>query len=272
MGGVEFEVTNTTKNLLLNLISQNIKKRMRTLILIITCILSLTTIFGQTDNAKLKISHLTGDFYIYTTYNTYEGEKLSANGMYLVTSNGIVLFDTPWDTTQFQPLLDSFKLKHNKSVEMCIATHWHSDRTEGLEYYKQKGIKTYTTTQTDVLSKKNNMKRSEFLITKDTILSVGQNSFEIYYPGQGHTEDNIIIWFDKEKILYGGCLIKGADTENLGYLGDANVLEYETSLKRVQKKYPNPKFIIISHSDWNNINSLRHSIKLAKKLKKKSYR
>ena len=245
---------------------------MRLIILTITFIFSLTNIFGQTNEAKLKISHLTGDFYIYTTYNTYEGSQIPANGMYLLTNNGVVLFDTPWDTTQFQPLLDSIKLRHNKNVTMCIATHWHSDRTEGLEYYKNKRIKTYTTSLTDELSKKNNKKRAEYLIEKDTIFNVGQYTFETYYPGQGHTADNIVIWFDNEKILYGGCLIKGADAENLGYLGDANETEYYATLKNVEKKFIIPKYIIISHSEWDNINSLKHSIKLAKKLRRKNYR
>ncbi len=243
---------------------------MRTIILAITFFFALTKCFGQMEEPKLKISQLTGDFYIYTTYNTYEGSQIPANGMYLLANDGVVLFDTPWDTTQFQPLLDSIKLKHNKNVIMCIATHWHSDRTEGLEYYKQKGIKTYTTKLTDEWSKKNGKKRAEYLIEKDTLFKLGQYSFETYYPGQGHTEDNIVIWFDREKILYGGCLIKGAEATNLGYLGDGNILNYETTLTNVQKKYPVPRFIIVSHHDWNNINSLRNSIRLAKKLKEKN--
>ena len=243
---------------------------MRIIILTITYILSLTNIFGQSTQPKLNISHLTGDFYIYTTYNTYEGSRLPANGMYLLSDNGVVLFDTPWDTTQFQPLLDSIKLRHDKKVTMCIATHWHSDRTEGLEYYKNAGIKTFTTSLTDELSKKNSKKRARYLIENDTIFNVGQYSFQTYYPGQGHTADNIVIWFGKEKILYGGCLIKGADAENLGYLGDANVTAYYSTLKKVQQKCPNPKHIIISHSEWDNINSLKHSIKLAKKLRRKN--
>jgi metallo-beta-lactamase class B len=243
---------------------------MKKIILIIAFFCSLTNIFGQTNEPKLKISRLTSDFYIYTTYNTYEGSKIPANGMYLVTKNGVALFDTPWDTTQFQPLLDSIKLKHNLDVIFCIATHWHSDRTDGLEYYKQKKIKTYTTKLTDSLSKENNQKRAEYLIEKDTIFNIGEYSFETYYPGQGHTQDNIVLWFNKEKILYGGCLIKGAEAENLGYLGDGNVFEYETTLKNVQKKYPEPKYIIVSHHDWNNTNSLKYSIKMAKKLKRKN--
>ena len=244
--------------------------KMRAILLIITFIFSLADIFAQAGEGKLTISYLTGDFYIYTTYSTYEGSQVPANGMYLVTNNGVVLFDTPWDTTQFQPLLDSIQLKHNKKVVICIATHWHSDRTAGLDYYRQQGIKTYTTVLTDEWSKKNNKKRAEFLIAKDTVFNMGPYSFETYYPGEGHTVDNIIIWFSKEKILYGGCLIKGADAESLGYLGDANVIAYATTLKRVQEKCAGPKFIIVSHSDWNNINSLKHSLKMAKKLARKT--
>ena len=234
------------------------------------CILYAQQSYAQPSTAKLTITHLTGNFYIYTTYNTYQDTKLPANGMYLLTNNGAVLFDTPWDTTQFQPLLDSILYKHNKKVNICIATHWHSDRTEGLTYYKQQGIKTYTTVFTDSLCKKNNKKRAEYLMLNDTTFNIDDNSFETFYPGQGHTADNIIIWFSKEKILYGGCLIKGAAANDLGYLGDANLTEYANTLKRVDKKCVQPSYIIISHSNWNSLRSLKHSIWLAKKLKKKS--
>ncbi|HMO61032.1 MAG TPA: BlaB/IND/MUS family subclass B1 metallo-beta-lactamase [Ferruginibacter sp.] len=243
---------------------------MRPVVLTIVFTFFLANIFGQAEAGKLKITPLTGDFYIYTTYSTYEGNSIPANGMYLVTPAGVVLFDTPWDTTQFQPLLDSILTKHGKAVVLCMATHWHSDRTAGLEYYAQKGIATYTTILTDELSKKNNKKRAEYLIQQDTVFNIGGHFFETYYPGPGHTADNIVLWFSKEKILYGGCLIKGADAENLGYLGDANVHEYAATLTRVQKKYPAPNFIIISHSDWNSLHSLKHSIHLARQLKKKS--
>ncbi len=242
---------------------------MRVLLAGILFIFSITA-NGQTNNERLQLSHLTGDFYIYTTYNIYEGNKIPANGMYLVTDEGVVLFDTPWDSTQFQPLLDSIASRHHKKVIACIATHWHSDRTEGLAYYKQQGIKTYTTVLTDELCKKNDKKRAEFLMANDSLFTIGQYTFETFYPGEGHTADNIVIWFAKEKILYGGCLIKGADAKNLGYLGDANTATYYTTLKKVQEKFPHPAYIIIAHSDWSNNHSLEHSIRLAKKLRRKS--
>lgn len=233
---------------------------------ILTILCSALHLFAQPNNPKLTITHLTGDYYIYTTHNTYEGYKIPAHGLYLVTDSGVVLIDTPWDTTQFQPLLDSIRFKHGKEVVMCIATHWHSDRTDGLEYYKQKGIKTYTTKLTDELCKKNDKRRAEVVIENDTTFHIGQYTFETYYPGWGHTEDNIVVWFHNERILYGGCLIKGAESRDLGNLEDANVDEYVSTLKRVQRKYPHAKYILVSHHDWRSRKSLGHSLKLARKL------
>lgn len=227
-----------------------------------------THLFSQPTKPALKITHLTGDFYIYTTYNLYNGYQVPANGMYVLTEEGAVMFDTPWDTTQFQPLLDSIQQKHHQKVVMAFATHWHSDKTNGLEYYRQMGIKTYTTVLTDELSRINGKKRAEFLMAQDTVFSVGGYSFETYYPGEGHTTDNIVIWFPKEKILFGGCLIKGAKDKTLGNLSDANTEAYETTLRNVQKKYRKPRFIIIAHSDWRDTRSLKHSIEMAKALKK----
>ncbi len=247
-----------------------LQNSMKPIITVLFSFFLLANTSGQKADTNLKISHLTGDFYIYTTYNLYKGSRIGANGMYLVTSKGVVMFDSPWDSTQFQPLLDSIKLKHNKTVVLCIATHFHADRTGGLEYYRQKGIATYTTMQTDALSQKNQMKRAEFLIAKDTTFSVGQYSFQIYYPGPGHAPDNIIAWFEKEKVLYGGCLIKSWENKDLGFLGDANTKEYANTIKKVQQKCRNPKFVIPGHDDWNKISSLEHTLEMADELRKKN--
>jgi metallo-beta-lactamase class B len=219
--------------------------------------------FAQNHNTNLKISHLTGDFYIYTTYNFYKETRIPANGMYLITSKGAVLFDSPWDTTQFQPLLDSIKTRHNKNVVMCIATHFHEDRTGGLDYYKKHGVKTYTTIRTDELSSQREMKRAAFLIDKDTLFTIGQYSFQTFFPGHGHAPDNIVIWFEKEKILYGGCLIKSIDDNSLGNLSDASKSDYATTIKNVLEKCKNPKHIITGHNDWTSTLSLEHTLKMA---------
>ena len=218
----------------------------------------------------LVISHLTGDFYIFTTYGLYKGSPVPANGMYMVSSKGVVLFDTPWDSTQFQPLLDSIKIKHNREVVLCISTHFHEDRTAGLEYYRQRGVKTYTTELTDKMSKLRNEKRAEFLIYKDTVFTMGQHVFRTYYGGPGHSPDNIVIWFDKEKILYGGCLVKSTEAEDLGNLSDANPKAWAATIKNIQHKFGSPNYIIPGHLDWHSKESLTHTLDLIQQYEEKN--
>ncbi|MGC4020707.1 MAG: BlaB/IND/MUS family subclass B1 metallo-beta-lactamase [Cyclobacteriaceae bacterium] len=227
-------------------------------------------LLAQNSESKLTITHLTGDFYLYTTYNLYKGTRIPANGLYLVTNNGVVLVDSPWDTTQFQPLLDRIKMKHNKNIVMCIATHFHDDRTGGLEYYKKLGIKTYTTKKTDGLSKKRGMKRAEFLIEKDTTFTIGQYSFQTYFPGHGHAPDNIVVWFERKRVLYGGCLIKTVDDVDLGNLGDASQGDYAITVSNVQRKFEKPKFVIPGHGFSMSTKSIQHTFDMARQLKQKN--
>lgn len=222
-------------------------------------------ISAQTNSAALSITHLIDNFYIYVTYQPIDGSPYPANSMYLVTDKGVVLFDTPWDSTQFQPLLDSIENRHHKKVILCIATHYHADRTAGLEFYKQQNIKTYTSKLTYDLCAANNEKQSEFYFTKDSIFTVGNYTFQTYFPGAGHTKDNIVIWFPKNNILYGGCFIKSTEAKTLGYIGDANISEWSKSIKKIKKLLPNVQYVIPGHLDWTDKNSLSHTQKLVLK-------
>ena len=223
------------------------------------------SIYGQTVKNELKISPITTNFYVYTTYKMFGAKKQDANGMYVVTPEGVILLDSPWDDFPYQLLLDSIEEKHHKKVMLAVATHSHEDRTSGLDFYKQHGIKTYTTRQTDEISIDNERPRAEFLIENDTVFNVGNVKFETYYGGEGHTKDNIVVWFDEQKVLYGGCLVKSIDAKDLEYIGEANIEEWPKTIKRVQAKFKNPKYIITGHHDWTSLDVLNHTLKLLEK-------
>jgi glyoxylase-like metal-dependent hydrolase (beta-lactamase superfamily II) len=235
---------------------------MRNTIITLLFLFILTGLSGQTVKSSLEFSHLTGDFYIYTTYKDLNGNRYPSNSMYLVTTKGVVLFDTPWDSTQFQPLLDSIMIRHNKRVVLCLSTHYHNDRTAGLEFFSTKTIRTYSSKQTWDLCKKFNEKQSQYYFLNDTTFTVGNHRFETFYPGEGHTRDNIVIWFDNDKILYGGCFVKSTESEELGNIVDANTSEWGKSVENVLKKYPAPKYVIPGHMGWQNNTGLQHTLRL----------
>lgn len=233
-------------------------------------IFSLPSAALYSQEGKLKIEKVKDKFYVFSSSKTYTDSPftaISANGMYVVTDDGIVLFDTPFDSSQFQPLLDSIQAKHKKNVVLCIATHSHDDRTNGLDYYKGQNIITYTTKMTDEISKSRREKRAAFIMPDNNSFAVGEFAFEVFYPGPGHTPDNIVVWFERDKILYGGCFIKSVEAKNLGNMSDANLGEWENSIRKVIKKFKHPKFIITGHQFWRSTESLQHTITLIRDAK-----
>ncbi|WP_316804590.1 PEDO-3 family subclass B1 metallo-beta-lactamase [Pedobacter nototheniae] len=222
-----------------------------------------TSAFAQ--NPKLKIKHITGNLYSYKTYNNYKGTLIDANAVYLVTPKGVVVIDAPWDPTEFQPFLDSIWIKHHQKVVLDIATHSHGDRAGGLAFFKSKGIKTYTSTATDQILKKNKEPRAQFTFSKDTTFTVGNYKINTYYAGAGHTKDNLVIWFGKDKVLFGGCLVKSVESKDLGYIGEADLPAWPKSISKLKQKYPDLKYLVTGHEAWNGKESLDYTLDLLKK-------
>jgi len=226
--------------------------------------------------SPLEIYHLTGDFYVYITYMDYEGTPYPANSMYAVTPDGVVMFDTPWDSLQVEPLLDSIKSRHGKDVVMCIATHFHDDRTAGFNVLRRHGVRTYSTQKTFDLCKETNRPLAEFVITSDTVFNIGGLEFETFYPGAGHAPDNIIIWLPASHILYGGCFIKSTEAGNLGNLSHADTKSWEKAVEKVTEKYSDAAYIIPGHQSWRDLGSLKYTYELIKEAngmkKEKNYK
>ncbi|MFD2601120.1 BlaB/IND/MUS family subclass B1 metallo-beta-lactamase [Flavobacterium suzhouense] len=226
------------------------------------------SVMAVAQNTKLKFRKINDNVYTYTNYHLFSGSPFPSNSSYLVTDDGVVLFDTPWDETQFQPLLDSIEKRHGKKVVLCIATHFHDDSSAGLEYYRSKGIKTYTSKFTKELAEKHNAKQAEFIFENDTVFTIGGQRIETFYPGEGHSYDNIVIWLPKDKFLFGGCFLKSVESDNLGNLSDANVSAWDESLIKLMKKFPKPMYVETGHfkgsKGWK---AVKHTLKLVKDYK-----
>ncbi|UKT64988.1 PEDO-3 family subclass B1 metallo-beta-lactamase [Pedobacter mucosus] len=228
-------------------------------------LLSLTTVCSYGQNPKLKIKHLKGELYIYTSYSKYKGVLTDANAMYLVTDRGVVVIDAPWDSTQFQPFLDTIATRHHQKVVLAIATHSHSDRAGGLRFFKSKGIQTYASKMTNEILAASKKPQAEFTFTADTTFTVGQYKIDTYYAGEGHTKDNLVIWFPKDKVLFGGCLVKSTEAKDLGNISEANLTQWPRSIQRLKYKYPISSSVITGHQAWGNRESLEYTQKLIKK-------
>ncbi len=233
--------------------------------LFILC-LSLITIaaFSQQQPFKISIQHLTGNCYLFISYGLANGAPFPANGVYVVTNDGVVVIDTPWGEDETQQLIDSVYRRHHKKIILSISTHFHADRTGGIDVFKKASVKTYSSQQTLALCKKSGNKQAAYTFTNDTTFNIGGTTIQTYYPGEGHTKDNIVVWLPKQKVLVGGCLVKSTETENIGNVADANVAQWPQTIKNVMVKYPGAKYIIPGHQGWASLNSLKHTLEVIK--------
>jgi metallo-beta-lactamase class B len=199
--------------------------------------------------AQFELQELTPNIHIFTSYNTYQGNKISANGMICLTAEGAVVIDTPWDEAEYQTLIDTIQNKWGKELKMVIATHSHADRAGGFGFYNSKGIETISSKRTDEILQAEQKARASSVFQKDTTINLGGQKIEVIFPGEGHTKDNVIVYFAKEKVFFGGCFLKSEGSTDMGYIGEANLANWPTAIEITQKQFKKAKYVVPGHGE-----------------------
>lgn len=189
--------------------------------------------------------------YIYRSYFEIGGLLISANGVIVESDEYVALIDTPWENVQTEKLIDWIGANIGKPVIFAVITHAHNDRIGGIDILKTKNIPTIANELTFEEAVKNNFSQPDYSFKTDTLLTLGNSSLEVFYPGPGHTPDNTVVYLNEQNVLYGGCFIKSAGSVSLGNLEDAVLTEWPGSLQRVIEKYPERQVVIPGHGHWD---------------------
>src|SRR5690606_34923574 len=81
-----------------------------------------------------------------------------------------------------------------------ISTHWHGDRTAGIEWLNDRDVPTYASSLTNqFLEESDRAQALHALEGQESTLADGL--VEVFYPGAGHTKDNVVVWLPDSKIL-----------------------------------------------------------------------
>ena len=241
---------------------------MRTLIVIfLFCVFSSG--FSQKTiciSEDIKIEKISDNAYMHISYKkTEKWGRISANGLVYINKGKAVIIDTPWNDSQTEELIvwleDSLKV----DVVGVIPGHWHEDCMGGLAYVQSRKIKTYANQMTIDIAKEKGLPIPEMGFSDSLFLQLGEKKINCYYLGAAHSLDNIVVWFPKEKILFGGCVLKGMEYNNLGFTGDGDLNEFPHTLNRILTKFPDAKNVVPGHGKYGGIELIHHNINLANK-------
>lgn len=132
----------------------------------------------------------------------------------------------------------------------------------GIDAVQAQDIPVVTSKLTAALAAEHIKGTPDITFARDTAFTVGKQQFEVYYPGGGHTTDNVVVYLPQQKILFGGCLVKDLKTNNLGNVADADVNSWPGAIKNLQQRYPRAKVVVPSHGPWGDQSLLSHTLKL----------
>jgi metallo-beta-lactamase class B len=201
--------------------------------------------------------------WVHTSHGNVPGlGSFPSNGLVVMGTKGAVLVDTAWGLDATAELLDWVE-RNVGGVHAVVVTHWHDDRAGGLPEVHRRGIASYAFSKTIEDAAKHNAPLPErSLRAVDSLASLGVAA-ETFYPGPGHTDDNIVVWLPSTQVLFGGCLVKSSSSTSLGNVADATVSEWSSSVQKVQERYPRTRIVVPGHGAPGGILLLEHTRSLA---------
>lgn len=208
-------------------------------------------------------------------------EPISANAMVILTADGTpILTDTPWTPGATEALLAWIKTTFGRLPALATIGHFHLDAAGGLGALQAAGVPVVVSQATAKLmsARGESMRKSlakdfgaaftgwqvatpgsPVAIETRIIRTVGGEPLEIIFPGHGHAPDNVVVWFPVQRVLFGGCLIKGG--KSIGNLNDANLDTYAGAVRTLLAL--DPAVVVGGHGPRTDPGQLQTTIDLA---------
>ncbi|WP_372647391.1 subclass B1 metallo-beta-lactamase [Draconibacterium sp.] len=247
----------------------------KSIFLLIVGIITINFCYAQTDNKieiddNIQLVHLQDSIFLHITFDELENfGRFSSNGLVIIRNGHALLIDSPMDNEKTKKLTTYIQNSFSAQVEKLIACHFHNDCLGGITYLNSIGVESIANSMTISKCRELGIPEPSTAFTDSLIFDFYGASIECRYLGAGHSFDNITVWLPMEKILFGGCLIKSANSRNLGNLSDAVVNDWDTTVQQVKTKYPDAKIIIPGHGASGGSELLTHTINLVVKEKNK---
>jgi metallo-beta-lactamase class B len=173
----------------------------------------------------------------------------------------------------------------------AIITGWHQDNLGGNEYLRSLGIDVHGPELTARLINQHGTDLKSMLLesTKDLddcryyksyknliltppnkifnieeglSLTIGEEKFEVYFPGESHTIDNTVVYIHSRKILFGGCMVFSANRQAPGFIEHANMVDWAGSVEKVAMRFPDADVVVPGHGSAGDLSLLNHTIEV----------
>ena len=251
----------------------------------ITCAAMLT---AQTTNANgpdeyaplghpLTIEQVPGENIFYSIGSPgipgKENEGNTSNAGFVITEDGVVVFDTLGTPSLGWALLQDIQRRTDKKVRFVIASHYHADHIYGLQAFKdrtgaeivaQERAAEYSENQETAderADQRLDQRRAALFpwVNEDTrvvppditfkermTIALGGKRLSLIYAGPAHSGSDIMMMVEPDGVLFAGDIVQNSRIPFMNS-DDVNTSQWLKALDEVLQLQP--KFIIPGHGN-----------------------
>lgn len=183
-------------------------------------------------------------------------EGFNANGGFVVTSDGVVVFDALGTPALGQRFADLIAKTTTQPVKRVIVSHYHADHFYGLQAFKRTGVdvwahqlvRDYLATDAPAarLAERrqslfpwvNDLTRivaPDRFVGEDTVFKLGGLTFHVMHAGPAHTPEDLMMMVEEDGVLFVGDLMF---TGRIPFVADADVSSWIKAIDRVLEFKP----------------------------------
>jgi len=209
---------------------------------------------------RLQLIPISENVLVHISYlETEKWGLVGCNGMIYKNDKEAFVFDTPTRDEDSKRLINWLQNEQKLKIAGVIVNHFHVDCLGGLQAFHDVNVKSYTNKLTLDLAAQDSVTLPNQPFENEEMIESGDLKIVNTFFGEAHTKDNIVSWLPKEKVIFGGCMVKSLKSGK-GNLADANVKEWANTIQKVKMAYPDAKIVIPGHGKFGGVDLLNYTI------------
>ena len=222
------------------------------------------------EQGEITVEQIAPNVFLHSsTQSTTNFGRVSSNGLIVVRENNAVIIDTPWSLEDSAALIAWVK-EAGYQLAGVLATHSHEDRTGGFALVNSLSIPTYASLKTNLLLREDGRAAAQHEFSESSFWWLN-GTVEVFYAGAGHTLDNHVVWLPEERILFGGCLIRSLASSGLGFVGQADLDEWPSTVQKLVERYSPISIVIPGHGAVGSAELLDRTLELLQYASKENH-
>ena len=182
---------------------------------------------------------------------THDNEGFIANAGFVVTGDGVVVFDTLGSPALGDQLIAEIRKRTDQPIKLVILSHFHADHFYGIQAFKAIGaqvwanlrIREYLHSDAAMerlaerkaligpwLGKDFTLPTVDLWLDSDLDFAMGDIRFSLRHVGPAHSPEDTALLVRTDDVLYSGDVVYAG---RVPYIGDADTREWLKALDRV---------------------------------------